>query len=154
MKRANGTISSIWQSHGEPVNGDFGARFTVIAESCCFLCALSPWKSRIGWWNFIVHDVGIISRKTDIRLVQVALKRSRVVALLGPRQCGKTTLARQFMPADSVNCMLARPATRRPEKSRSCRWRNWWKRRDIRLQAGVALRNSSHPPIAQDELLK
>jgi len=45
----------------------------------------------------------MINRKTDIKLVQVALKRSRVVALLGPRQCGKTTVARQFMPADSLN---------------------------------------------------
>lgn len=51
----------------------------------------------------MVHDIGMINRKTDIKLVQVALKRSRVVALLGPRQCGKTTLARQFMPADSLN---------------------------------------------------
>ena len=32
-----------------------------------------------------------------------ALKRSRVVALLGPRQCGKTTLARQIVPAESPN---------------------------------------------------
>ena len=32
-----------------------------------------------------------------------ALKRSRVVALLGPRQCGKTTLARQLVAADSLN---------------------------------------------------
>jgi len=32
-----------------------------------------------------------------------ALKRSRVVALLGPRQCGKTTLARQIIPFDSPN---------------------------------------------------
>ncbi|MBI2363967.1 MAG: ATP-binding protein [Deltaproteobacteria bacterium] len=38
-----------------------------------------------------------------MELVQAALKRSRVVALLGPRQCGKTTLARQFVPADSLN---------------------------------------------------
>ncbi len=35
--------------------------------------------------------------------VRAALKRSRVVALLGPRQCGKTTLAQQFVPADSLN---------------------------------------------------
>ena len=28
---------------------------------------------------------------------------SRVVALIGPRQCGKTTLAREFVPADSMN---------------------------------------------------
>src|SRR6476620_12484429 len=45
----------------------------------------------------------MIDRQTDIRWVRTALKRSRVVALLGPRQCGKTTLARQFVPADSLN---------------------------------------------------
>jgi len=51
----------------------------------------------------MVHHVGVINRKTDMELVQAALKRSRVVALLGPRQCGKTTLARQFVAADSLN---------------------------------------------------
>jgi predicted AAA+ superfamily ATPase len=45
----------------------------------------------------------MINRKTDLALVRAALKRSRVVALLGPRQCGKTTLARQFVPVDSIN---------------------------------------------------
>ena len=45
----------------------------------------------------------MIDRKTDVRLVQTGLKRSRVVALLGPRQCGKTTLARQFVAAQSLN---------------------------------------------------
>lgn len=35
--------------------------------------------------------------------VHEALKRSQVVALLGPRQCGKTTLARQIVPAESPN---------------------------------------------------
>jgi uncharacterized protein len=45
----------------------------------------------------------MIDRQTDIRLVRTALRRSRVVALLGPRQCGKTTLARQFVSADSIN---------------------------------------------------
>jgi predicted AAA+ superfamily ATPase len=45
----------------------------------------------------------MIDRKTDVRLVRTALKRSRMVALLGPRQCGKTTLARQFVAADSLN---------------------------------------------------
>jgi predicted AAA+ superfamily ATPase len=45
----------------------------------------------------------MIDRKTDARMVQTALKRSRVVALLGPRQCGKTTLARQFVAAQSLN---------------------------------------------------
>ena len=44
----------------------------------------------------------MIDRPMDIRLIRQALKRSRVVAILGPRQCGKTTLARQFVPADSL----------------------------------------------------
>src|SRR6266446_10016017 len=51
----------------------------------------------------MVYHNGMIARKTDVRLVRTALRRSRVVALLGPRQCGKTTLAREFVPADSVN---------------------------------------------------
>ena len=51
----------------------------------------------------MVYDSGMINRKTDVEQVRAALKRSRVVALLGPRQCGKTTLARKFVPADSLN---------------------------------------------------
>jgi hypothetical protein len=35
--------------------------------------------------------------------VRTALKRSRAVALLGPRQCGKTTLAREIVPPESPN---------------------------------------------------
>lgn len=45
----------------------------------------------------------MIDRHADIALVRAALRRSRVVALLGPRQCGKTTLARQFVAPDSLN---------------------------------------------------
>src|ERR1700733_11534707 len=45
----------------------------------------------------------MIDRPTDIKLIRQALKRSRIAAILGPRQCGKTTLARQFVPADSLN---------------------------------------------------
>ena len=51
----------------------------------------------------MVDNTGVIQQKTDIAHVNTALKRSRVVALLGPRQCGKTTLARQFVPAKSLN---------------------------------------------------
>jgi hypothetical protein len=51
----------------------------------------------------MVYDRRVIDRKTDTALVRAALKRSRVVALLGPRQCGKTTLARQFVSPDSLN---------------------------------------------------
>jgi len=45
----------------------------------------------------------MITRKTDLGLIRAALKRSRMVALLGPRQCGKTTLAREFVPLRSLN---------------------------------------------------
>jgi predicted AAA+ superfamily ATPase len=45
----------------------------------------------------------VIERQADLALVHAGLRRSRVVALLGPRQCGKTTLARQFVTPDSLN---------------------------------------------------
>src|SRR6266478_4533691 len=45
----------------------------------------------------------MIDREADLLSVRTALRRSRVVALLGPRQCGKTTLARQFVRPDSLN---------------------------------------------------
>ena len=51
----------------------------------------------------MVNMPGVITRKIETGLIRTALKRSRVVALLGPRQCGKTTLARQFVPANSLN---------------------------------------------------
>ncbi|MCY4212671.1 MAG: ATP-binding protein [Gammaproteobacteria bacterium] len=35
--------------------------------------------------------------------VEAALRRAPIVALVGPRQCGKTTLARQFLDPESVN---------------------------------------------------
>ena len=45
----------------------------------------------------------MIDRRTDSGSVRTALRRSRIVAILGARQCGKTTLARQFVPAGSLN---------------------------------------------------
>ena len=45
----------------------------------------------------------MIERKTDIAMVRRALGRSSVVALLGARQCGKTTLARELVPPHSLN---------------------------------------------------
>jgi len=47
--------------------------------------------------------LAVIQRTADLALVRAALRRSRVVALVGPRQCGKTTLARQFVAPDSLN---------------------------------------------------
>lgn len=51
----------------------------------------------------MVHTGSMIDRIIDRGLVSRAVKRSRVVALLGPRQCGKTTLAREFVRVDSPN---------------------------------------------------
>ena len=45
----------------------------------------------------------MIQRQVLSQQIKVALSRSRVAALIGPRQCGKTTLARQFVAVDSAN---------------------------------------------------
>jgi predicted AAA+ superfamily ATPase len=45
----------------------------------------------------------MIKRDDYKEFVETALGRSRAVALLGPRQCGKTTLAREFVDIDSPN---------------------------------------------------
>lgn len=45
----------------------------------------------------------MIARLHELQAIRNALKRSRVVALLGPRQCGKTTLARTLVSTDSLN---------------------------------------------------
>ena len=45
----------------------------------------------------------MIQRTRLTKQVRTALRRSRVVALIGPRQCGKTTLAQQFLDARSPN---------------------------------------------------
>jgi len=45
----------------------------------------------------------MIQRKSILSTLENALIRSRVVVLVGPRQCGKTTLARQLLAEDSVN---------------------------------------------------
>ncbi len=45
----------------------------------------------------------MIKRPRLLRSIRLALRRSRVAALIGPRQCGKTTLARQIVAPDSLN---------------------------------------------------
>lgn len=45
----------------------------------------------------------MIERSQLLSSVQQALRRSRVVALIGPRQCGKTTLARRLVEPGSLN---------------------------------------------------
>lgn len=43
----------------------------------------------------------MVERVRRLAEIRTALKRSRVAALVGPRQAGKTTLARQIVPPDS-----------------------------------------------------
>ena len=45
----------------------------------------------------------MIKRTSLLNSLKRALARSRVVVLVGPRQCGKTTLARQLLDENSVN---------------------------------------------------
>jgi predicted AAA+ superfamily ATPase len=45
----------------------------------------------------------MLPRPTLLAELLAAVGRAPVVALLGPRQCGKTTLARQLVPANSAN---------------------------------------------------
>jgi len=48
-------------------------------------------------------DATMIPRSAILTAMSTALERSPVVVLSGPRQCGKTTLARELLSADSVN---------------------------------------------------
>ncbi len=45
----------------------------------------------------------MIQRLTIFSTLKAAIQRSRVVVLSGPRQCGKTTLARELLSEDSAN---------------------------------------------------
>lgn len=49
------------------------------------------------------YSLGVIRRTAILDMLNRALARSRVVTLVGPRQCGKTTLARELVDPDSVN---------------------------------------------------
>src|SRR3990172_13173731 len=53
--------------------------------------------------RFSWYDPPMIDRSRLLTAVRRALARSRVVALIGPRQCGKTTAARQIVSADSAH---------------------------------------------------
>jgi hypothetical protein len=45
----------------------------------------------------------VITRRSALDAIQAALARNPIAVLTGPRQCGKTTLARELVPEDSVN---------------------------------------------------
>ena len=45
----------------------------------------------------------MLDRVKNKECLSEALRRSRIVALIGPRQCGKTTLAQEFLSPDHLN---------------------------------------------------
>ena len=45
----------------------------------------------------------MINRISLLNVLKAALSRSRIVVLVGPRQCGKTTLARELLSEESIN---------------------------------------------------
>jgi predicted AAA+ superfamily ATPase len=57
-----------------------------------------PFDGGFSWYHR-----AMIERRILQETIQYALSRSRVVALIGPRQCGKTTMARLFVPSTSLN---------------------------------------------------
>ena len=63
---------------------------------------------------------GVLKRTLYLRAIQAILSRSPVCALLGPRQCGKTTLARQLAAKQpshyfDLQTALGRARLSRPE---------------------------------------
>src|SRR5687768_11099940 len=65
--------------------------------------------------NFVAltYSTDMIARPGIEQRIRTALGRSRAVVLVGPRQCGKSTLARRFLPADHPNYFdLENPASR------------------------------------------
>lgn len=62
----------------------------------------------------------MIARVSLMQRLEVALRRSPVVALIGPRQCGKTTLAREYLRGRAghffdLEDMAVREAFRQPQ---------------------------------------
>jgi len=72
-----------------------------------FLCALLvkslTLKFLLAVEEFQCYILNMIKRLALFAAIKKALKRSRVVALIGPRQSGKTTLAREFLSTGSSN---------------------------------------------------
>jgi len=56
---------------------------------------------RVEKWKYDFQISSMIDRAQYRKLIHLALSRAPIVALLGPRQCGKTTLAREFLPVVS-----------------------------------------------------
>ncbi len=76
--------------------GSCGAK-QKIGPSIPFDHEYPPLNGGYSWYIQVV-----IKRQALLLEIRKALRRSRVVALLGPRQSGKTTLARELVPGGSA----------------------------------------------------
>jgi len=66
-------------------------------------------KNHLNMTDFHGIIKPMIQRTSILSALNKALARSRVVVLVGPRQSGKTTLARELIEEDSVNCSHTMP---------------------------------------------
>ena len=60
-------------------------------------------KKEIIIFDYHGMMISMVNREELLKRLHLALKRSRVVALVGPRQCGKTTIARELVDPESPN---------------------------------------------------
>jgi uncharacterized protein len=60
-------------------------------------------KKEIAIFDFHGIFISMVKRGELLKRLDLTLKRSRVVALIGPRQCGKTTIARELVDPESPN---------------------------------------------------
>lgn len=60
-------------------------------------------KNKIAIFDFHGILISMVKRRKLLKRLHLTLKRSRVVALVGPRQCGKTTIARDLVDSESPN---------------------------------------------------
>jgi hypothetical protein len=60
---------------------------------------MRAFDARISWWSPRVS----VAREALLERIRAAIARSPVTVLTGPRQAGKTTLARQLLSEDSPN---------------------------------------------------
>jgi len=60
-------------------------------------------KNKIAIFDFHGILISMVKRRELLKRLHLTLKRSRVVALVGPRQCGKTTIARDLVDSESPN---------------------------------------------------
>ncbi len=72
-------------------------------QTSCSLCGIKNQENQNSDFEISWYTTIMIPRPAISNQIATALRRSRVVVLTGPRQCGKTTLARTFVEPDSIN---------------------------------------------------